>query len=1598
METDENKKALEITKSEVSSSTPVRNSPCHKSAQIDINTTINENTCCQPVSTNNSITVLYTRCTLDAPVSSVCQKHNLKDFNLPTCKQIDSENTLKNVLPSEQGLPVQHKCSAEQQLMSSKEMTSSQNTVFTCSEHSEISHPPLPTTATTTKTTTAMSILPSSPKDSCIIPTSSDNNSEEQRSESKSSARTSQSAMADSVSNVMTSDVITKEVKTTSFSSFHSQYEHSPALTESLGTSSRDSSLSSHLDTNTSIPLHTTLTNHPKHTANTNVTQTYTHPQLVPKCPVIPPMEMNFFRFMFLILRRAPIAVRTYFDTRHPPLQLMTDLAINKESLSALRGKIISSQQWKTLYPPSGYVNSRHFDVTLLILLLRYMTNVPAPVTGFDKLPVQTDDSVGADLARIKHYRNLVSHSNNAKLTEEDFNDYWTEVEKVIGRLGGEAQLLEAKSLKESLIEEKDRELLLEINELRAQYQDTIPRNIKEQISDKLDKWLEEDTKFYETRACIEAEKLIQSEKCVTVTGNAGAGKSAIVHHIALKMQRYNYVVLPIKVPSEFLQYFDAHSDQIFVIDDPCGEKCLDVHLANEWKRYEDDIIRSLSKNDKTRLLISCRLSISRTHHYKDINLFDEVEGEIVNLVSAKFSLTREEKMAIYKSHTSDEFQLSKKILDLHDCFPLLCKLISTNMKFKKNIKRFLKFPYKEYDHELDVLRHHPTPYEYCALALCIFFDNGIQLSHLQKGKDEKVDEIFDEVYEECCLEQGTSRKRIKLALEALTDSFIIKDDDAYKLLHAKLTEIIACHFAKESLHLLIKFAPMWILDARLRNPSCMSIKDIDESGYFILLNSLCKPVLAERILNCLESESICSHQKDSMKQMEDVYDLLFNFCFPDDQIETLLFDGLKSNGKLNFLLHKRNCIENPRIMDYIEYKKELKEQEYEKEELKELEMVHQKNWIPVRSITRIIAVYNGNMPNFYRNVSARQLLEINENNFLFWLVGAGWTNFLVRSLEVADTVLKDELFICKNSAFLLSLFSGNVHMVKFCFKLLGPDFNGTYTCFLCKQTCDSSKHLRHNCLVEGLNFVTVPCLIGKKEILEFLLTERICNRDDLNKFVCYQYQSVTPLTAACKIGHTDIVNLLIQNGALVNLKDKNDTFEDELEEEGWSALWWACYGGYLTSVSYLLDKGADIHNTNKAGKTPLWAAIQSKNYEVVALLMKKGLNVNEQDKNGRTPIWWASNVGQHEILYLFQGLKGDVNIYDNNDISPLYTACYRNNIKTAEVLIKHGAKINANHPSQPSPLIGACCMKDIELVSLLIGSGADVNSIFEGICSPLSIATWSSFESGMTILLENGAKINMKLNKGQTVLIQCIWNIDNFAKKLRYRLHDIKAFDDLCFNFYPDTSEDFPALVSLLIKYGADLNCQDDNGLTALMGAVLYNRECTKLLLENGASVNLQEKDSRTALHNACLRRNHATVLLLTEYGASIDAKDVHGFTPSHIACELLDEKTIKILLNKGADINVIDNNGFTPLLRLLYLEASKKDSKKGNNFNGNDEEKRSNCVVAIALKLLDHGADPMVRALDCDAWFLAKVLDYKNLTEALCEKIDEINATGKY
>ena len=148
----------------------------------------------------------------------------------------------------------------------------------------------------------------------------------------------------------------------------------------------------------------------------------------------------NYARLCRLLVDIGTQALRDTLNSLHPPANLYTVLAANKPTLQYLRTKrIINPTQWGKLFPAiPNSVSTHSFDTTLLMILLRNLCGLTAPLTGWDALPAVTDLSKEADIARVKYFRNTVyGHAEKASVDDVKFNDYWRDIRDTLVRLGG---------------------------------------------------------------------------------------------------------------------------------------------------------------------------------------------------------------------------------------------------------------------------------------------------------------------------------------------------------------------------------------------------------------------------------------------------------------------------------------------------------------------------------------------------------------------------------------------------------------------------------------------------------------------------------------------------------------------------------------------------------------------------------------------------------------------------------------------------------------------------------------------------------------------------------------------------------------------------------------------------------------------------------------------------------------------------------------------------------------------------------------------------------------------------------------------------------
>lgn len=87
--------------------------------------------------------------------------------------------------------------------------------------------------------------------------------------------------------------------------------------------------------------------------------------------------------------------------------------------------------------------------------------------------------------------------------------------------------------------------------------------------------------------------------------------------------------------------------------------------------------------------------------------------------------------------------------------------------------------------------------------------------------------------------------------------------------------------------------------------------------------------------------------------------------------------------------------------------------------------------------------------------------------------------------------------------------------------------------------------------------------------------------------------------------------------------------------------------------------------------------------------------------------------------------------------------------------------------------------------------------------------------------------------------------------------------------------------LIKTLIGRGADVNVQNNKGMTPLMclagshvGPHKYKYRCVEYLLKAGADVNAQDSEGKTALMYASIKGNPAVIKVLLRAGANINAK----------------------------------------------------------------------------------------------------------------------------
>ena len=191
-------------------------------------------------------------------------------------------------------------------------------------------------------------------------------------------------------------------------------------------------------------------------------------------------------------------------------------------------------------------------------------------------------------------------------------------------------------------------------------------------------------------------------------------------------------------------------------------------------------------------------------------------------------------------------------------------------------------------------------------------------------------------------------------------------------------------------------------------------------------------------------------------------------------------------------------------------------------------------------------------------------------------------------------------------------------------------------------------------------------------------------------------------INARDRFGRTTLMLMIIERNLRLSIEERRElvkAFKDKgadfniIDNEGWSALFWATY--YIDFIVWkeLVDQGADVHAKNKKDQTLLMIASspykrwmpghgnylypyeKQKQFEMMNILIEKEVDVNAKDNEGWTALIYAVYKGDLNVVEFYLDNGADMNVQDINGNTALMVA--RQKPKIMKAIIKKGADVS---------------------------------------------------------------------------------------------------------------------------------------------------------------------------------------------------------------------------------------------------------------------------------------------------------------------------------
>ncbi len=347
---------------------------------------------------------------------------------------------------------------------------------------------------------------------------------------------------------------------------------------------------------------------------------------------------------------------------------------------------------------------------------------------------------------------------------------------------------------------------------------------------------------------------------------------------------------------------------------------------------------------------------------------------------------------------------------------------------------------------------------------------------------------------------------------------------------------------------------------------------------------------------------------------------------------------------------------------------------------------------------------------------------------------------------------------------------------------------------------------------------------------------------------------------------------------------------------------------GNVPISQLLLERGVDANVRDRHGRSPLFAALAQPDAAeaLVRSLIRAGADPELADVYGETPLGLALGQPQSETRRWLNWTQWKLPKRRLRD-ADLPTAAKLGDVTAVDKLLDLGLAIDAADAQGATALVHAAGAGHIDIVTRLFDRGAQTERAAAGGATALSAAVSARRDAIVALMLERKINPNQRLSGGGTALmIAAALGYPEIIARLLAHGAQVNAEDErgtralhaaAQFAFASRDTQRARRVLELLIEKGADFNAIDVKGRTALLfllgaraepGSASDQQHLQSLLslfLVGRADVNCQDERGVSGLHACAMHGLLIPARALLAARANPEVRDMRGRTPRDVA-----------------------------------------------------------------------------------------------------------------